>query len=212
MSKGARMTKGSAALGLAVLLAAIVAGGQVAAHAQSGTYRAFPTSLHTGKARSVAAGTTTTVSSSDSAHSPFAKGECTSRHIKLRLVRGSTFAKGAARPGTVISAETGPFPVSAAGAWSEPFTIPRLAAPGNDTIEASCNGFPSAKKDPTYSDGAYIFPVKVTAPVKMGNTGFAAWPWTILGAALLTVGAVLLGAGRRRGARGQRAVPGTAGR
>jgi LPXTG-motif cell wall-anchored protein len=208
------MTKGSAALGLAVLLAAIVAGGQVAAQAQSRTSRAFPTSLHTGKARSVPAGGTTMVRSSDATDSPFAKSECKNRGlpgdgVRLRLVHGSTFAKGAAGPGTVIS-ETGPFPVSAAGAWSEPFTIPRLAAPGNDTIEASCNGFPSAKKDPTYSDGAYIFPVKVTAPVNMPNTGFAAWPWTILGAALLAVGAVLLGAGRRRG--GQRAVPGTAGR
>jgi hypothetical protein len=208
------MTKGSAALGLAVLLAAIVAGGQVAAQAQSGTSRAFPISLHTGKAtRSVQAGTTITVSSSDSTDSPFAKSECKSRDlpghgVRLRLVAGrSPFGLG-----TVISKETKPFKVSAAGVWSGTLTIPRMAAPIADTIEASCNGFPSAKKDRTYSDGAYIFHINVTAPVNMPNTGFAAWPWTVLGAALLAVGAVLLGAGRRRGARGQRAVPGTAGR
>ena len=189
------MKKGSAVLILAVLVAAIGAGGQVAAQAQpihTGYVSPTSSSLHTGSVSPISGppGTPITVSSLHTG-SPYAvkkKGEkgdeCPSRQVRLRLVHGST-----------VITEAGPFPVSGVstknpGAWKGTLVVPPLAAPFNDTVQASCDQF---RNGTDYKFHAF----KVTKG--LAHTGFTAWPWTIVGAALLTVGAALLGAGRRRG-------------
>jgi hypothetical protein len=148
--------------------------------------------------------------------------QCPSKHVRLRLVDPG---------GMVISPEaTGKesFPIETAddigkkknppnwpkrqvaaevGDWTGTLLVPLPLKAGFYTVQASCNQ--AFLKPPFTGEGDYTFPrVEVRdGTVKiLAFTGFTAWPWTFLGAALLTVGAVLLGAGRRRGARGRHAV------
>jgi hypothetical protein len=180
------MTRGRAAFVLAVLVAVVVACGPVAAQAKP---------MHSGSVSPISGppGTLIIVNSLHTG-SPYVvkkKGEkgdqCPSRQVRLRLVHGST-----------VITETRPFPVMGAdaknpGAWKGTLVVPPLAAAVPDTVQASCDHFRNG------SD--YTFHV-FTVTNGLAHTGFAAWPWTLLGAALLTVGAALLGAGRRRAASG----------
>lgn len=222
------MIKGSAALVLAVLIAAIVAGGPVAAQARPGTSLPSPNSLHTGAIPPVPAGQTTTVSDDLANGSAFKDTECApppgssekEKHVgaQLRLVKGPTDVQDDA-PGAGISNDAdlrdhlnppedvnsdGKIKVHDNGTWRTKLRIPRNAEPGPDTIEVSCDGFNAmpggSEHHPEYQDGLFRFDVTVCRPLPIGCalTGFAAWPWAILGASLLTVGAVLVGAGRRR--------------
>jgi hypothetical protein len=156
------MAKSWAASVLAVLVAAIVAGGEVAAQAQSGTSRTFPTSWHTGKITPTQGpiGTTITVSSES-----FSGSECKSNQVRLRLVRGSTPISGSLTPpinapGFVVSRPS--------GSWKGTIIVPSSAGPGDfiATVEGSCKNFPPEQTratKPDYSDGFYQFPFIVTS-------------------------------------------------
>jgi hypothetical protein len=216
------MTKGRAALVLAVFVAAIAAGGQVAAQAEpthDGSLSTSSCSLGTGaisggpdtKIIACSLGTGTPYKVKKKVNGKAQMGdECPSRLVRLRLVHGST-----------VITESKQFPVSGVGtkddpkvpglvreaardkehkkglgdpgAWQATLRVPHFARTQvTDTVQASCGDFSKG------SD--YTFPHFYVT--KLANTGFTAWPWTLLGAALLTVGAALLGAGRRRAAPG----------
>jgi LPXTG-motif cell wall-anchored protein len=190
------MTKGWAAF-LAVLVAAIVAGGQVSAQARWGkpkpkTFSANTTSVHTGKGTK-AADRTIALTGKDCQLPAGVTGE---PEVRVTLTSVHT--------GAVVAGET--FSVSNGGTWSGTLTVGPLAASGTDMLEANCFASPQAEGVlVTYQS----IPIIVTAK-PLPATGFTAWSWTLLGVALLTLGAALLGAGRRRGADGRDAVPGAA--
>ena len=110
-------------------------------------------------------------------------------------------------------------PVSDEGMWQGTLDVPPMTQPDTYTVEASCDSTSTVparstsinapgKKAQFNGGGDYTFPsVQVTDHmVILASTGFTAWPWTFLGAALLTVGAASFGAGRRRGAPSRPAV------
>jgi hypothetical protein len=173
------MTKRRAVLALAIIVGVLVAGSQLEANAQPGTFKVTPTSGPPG----------TTITLTSVTPCPKNPAGVTGP----RLVRATLF-----RGPTVIA--RGTFPVSASGAWSGTITVGPQAASGRDTLDAFCFSSPQAE-GATLAYGQ--IPFIVTGG--LAKTGFTAAPWTLVGGLLLAVGAALLRAGHRR-VRGRHAL------
>jgi LPXTG-motif cell wall-anchored protein len=158
---------------LTLLVGAGIVVGAGPAQAQTGTFRATPTSGPPG--------TVITVSSVTPCKLP--SGVTGAPFATVALHRGSTVVTG------------GSFTASASGAWSGTLTVGRLAAPGKDVITAFCIASPQA-------EGAFLayqdVTFTVTGPGGLAATGFDTWPWVLTAVMLMAVGIGILALRRRR--------------
>jgi hypothetical protein len=175
------MTKRRAVLALAIIVGVLVAGSQVEANAQLGTFRVTPTAGPQG----------TTITLTSVTPCPMNPAGVTGS----RLVRATLF-----RGPAVIA--RGTFPVSASGAWSGTITVGPQAALGRDMLDAFCFSSPQAE-GVTLAYGQ--IPFIVTGGPSLAQTGFSPGPWRLIGGLLLVVGAALLRAGHPR-ERGRHAL------
>jgi hypothetical protein len=175
------MTKRRAVLALAIIVDVLVAGSQVEANAQLGTFRVTPTAGPQG----------TTITLTSVTPCPMNPAGVTGS----RLVRATLF-----RGPAVIA--RGTFPVSASGAWSGTITVGPQAALGRDMLDAFCFSSPQAE-GVTLAYGQ--IPSIVTGGPSLAQTGFSPGPWRLIGGLLLVVGAALLRAGHPR-ERGRHAL------